>query len=197
MVSALALLAAIPLKLELSLPESVAPGEEIHARCNVRNVSNRPVTLVTAILPNIDLGMSLERRLRGPSGPVIPDEIGPMMGQWFSGQTVTEDSFFTLAPGECRDLYAETFSKRFLGARPGTTSEYVKAPRAPLWPGAYRYRIAYRLSPAIPTRTVLFGPDMRERSTRKSQFTPEARRLFDARWRGEVFAETTLIVADR
>ena len=197
MLAALVLLAPAPLRLELTLPKAVAPGETIEAKATVRNVSSRPVVLALAVPPNFELGMFVGRTLTGPRGGVEPDERGGVRGQWFVSPIVHELSFFTLAPGGVRELYAESFSKRFLGKPPSLISEVADAPCALLTPGTYRYRIVYRLQPKAPTRTHSFGPDLRGEMQVPRKFTPEAKRLFDALWRGEIAAEGTFSVAPR
>lgn len=194
MLVALTLLAPALLRLEITLPKTIVSGQTVEAKTTVTNVSDHPVVLVGAVLPNTALGMRIKRTIKGPNGNVDPDERGLMIGQWFSGYKVPESAFFVLKPGRSRELYAESFSVRFLGERPSLISEYVEAPRAPLSPGTYRYRLAYHLTPAIQMRTRPFGSKEPDAVESPKVFSPEARRLFDACWGGAVETETTFTV---
>lgn len=195
MLCLLATLAAPAIGLTLTVPKVVAPGEEVSLAATVTNRSKKPVTLIVVEGPFTELGMRFEGELLGPGGRLAPDSVNPLIGQWFrAGSSLDTRPFLTLKPGESKPLYRESFHQIFTdGKRPGLMAEAEKAPRVNLAPGRYRWRVVYKLTQEIEKRRsrAQFSED--DRPT----FTPEAQRLFDGSWKGEVTAEATFEVRSK
>jgi hypothetical protein len=177
-----------PVVLEVSAPAQVFSGEQVPVVVRAKNVSNLPVTIVTASPPNVRLGLKWRTELIYDGKPLVRDERSGWIAQWVFGSKICPDQFVVIQPGQSAEIYRDKFSVIFQeDRRRERKDDDARAPREALAPGEYTFRAHFGFA--------------REFKDSKSALAPKmeglARQRYVRTWVGAVDAETTFKVLQK